>query len=449
MSREAGGPTSVNDGDRNSTIHSSSPEYLRPLSRWWLALSVRAGYFTAGLAAFYVVVEFRAHAGLLGVRGPDAYWALHWSRDYSSGFVRRGLLGEVLRTLGIDTTDYLAITVLAWLISLALALLLIEAAFRLSRGLSELEAYLLILALTMSPATVGLFAETTGDPLQLLLGAYLLLHWLLFVARPANSWWAGGVFGLFGLVVGLIHEASIFLLFPAAVISAFVLVRTTAARVAALACLLGSVIAVGSVILVTQQATGPVSGGYIHVGAARMAMPDYSFPSFTELLAVENAYNFGRGLVGYATFANRLIGSLLVPFFLACLVSAVSFSAENYTSTDRKRVWATFAIPIMLATPLYLIAHDWGRFAGLAVVESLILLGLWRAAKAPQLNIDRVGVLSLTLLFAGIMTSAPALESYRVNGLYGMDYRLVGSGVLFTVAIAFAYRRFWRTQLDL
>lgn len=51
-----------------------------------------------------------------------------------------------------------------------------------------------------------------------------------------------------------------------------------------------------------------------------MAMPDNSFPSFMELLAVENAYNFGRRLVGYAVFAKRLIGSLLIPFFLACLV---------------------------------------------------------------------------------------------------------------------------------
>ncbi|MBI2740186.1 MAG: hypothetical protein HYX38_27025 [Rhodospirillales bacterium] len=449
MSREAAGPMSLDDEDRNSTIRSPSPGDLRPLSRWWLAISSRAGYFTVGLAAFYVVVEFRAHAGLLGVRGPDAYWALHWSRDYSGNFVRRGLLGEVLRTFGIDSTDYLVITFLAWSISLALALLLIEAAFRLSRGLGKLEAYLLLLVITMSPATVGLIAETTGDPLQLLLGAYLLLHWLVYVARPAGPWWTGGLFGLFGLIAGLIHEASIFLLFPAAAITACILVRTTASRVAAVTYLLGSAIAVGSVILVTQQATGPIPGGYIHVGAARMAMPDNSFPTFTELLAVENAYNFGRGLVGYAVFAKRLIGSLLIPFFLACLVGAVSFGAENYNPTDRRRVWATFAIPILLSAPLYLIAHDWGRFAGLAFMESLILLGLWRAAKAPKPNIDRVGVLSITLLFAGIMTSAPALESYRINGLYGFDYRLVGSGILFVVAIAVAYRRFWRTQLGL
>lgn len=449
MSREADGPTSLNGGDRDPTIHTSSPGDLRPLSRRWLAVSGRAGYFSVGLAALFVVVEFRAHAGLLGVRGPDAYWALHWSRDYSSGFVRRGLLGEVLRTLGIDSTDYLFITFLAWFISLALALLLIEAAFRLSRGLDKLEAYLLLLVLTMSPATVGLIAETTGDPLQLLLGAYLGLHWLMYVARPAGPWWTGGLFGLFGLIAGLIHEASIFLLFPAALITAFVLVRTTAARIAAGAYLLGSAIAVGGVILVTQQATGPIPGGYIHVGAARMAMPHNSFPSFTELLAVENAYNFGRGLVGYAVFAKRLIGSLLVPFFLACLVGAVSFGAENYNPTDRKRVWATFAIPILLSAPLYLIAHDWGRFAGLALMESLILLGLWRVAKEPKPDIDRVGLLSITLLFAGIMTSAPALESYRINGLYGFDYRLVGSGILFVVAVAIAYRRFWRTQLGL
>ena len=259
MSGEAERPTSSDDGDRNSTIRSSSPEDPRPLSRWWLAISRRAGYFAVGLAAFCVVVEFRAHSGLLGVRGPDAYWALHWNRDYSSGFIRRGFLGEVLRALGVDTTDYLIITFLAWSISLALALLLIEAVFRLSRSLSKLEAYLLLLALTMSPATVGLIAEATGDPLQLLLGAYLLLHWRMYVAPPASSWWTGGLFGLFGVIAGLIHEASIFLLFPAAMVTAFILVRTTAARVAA-----GNILA-GQCDCRRQRHPGDATGGGSHL----------------------------------------------------------------------------------------------------------------------------------------------------------------------------------------
>lgn len=448
MGRENDGPAVLDGGDGNTKAPSSSRKDVGALSPWWLAVSDRAGYFTVGLAAFCVVVGFRAHAGLLGVRGPDAYWALHWSRDYSNGFVRRGFLGEVLRLAGIDATDYLVVTYLAWSISLVLALLVIEAAFRLSRGLRTLEAYLLLLVLTMSPATHGLIAETTGDPLQLLLGVYLLLHWLMFVARPVGSLWAGAVFGLFGLIAGLIHEASIFLLFPAALIAGFILVRTTASRVAAAAYLLGSAIAVGSVVLVTQQATGPISGGYIHVGATRMAMPDNSFPTFTDLLAVENAYNFGRGLAGYAVFAKRLIGSLLVPCFLACLVCAVSFGAETYDRAERRRVWAAFVIPLLLAAPLYLIARDWGRFGGLAVTESLILLGFWRTARAPRRDADRVQVLSLTLLFAGVTTAAPWLETYRISGLY-VDYRLFGLAILFIMAIAVAYRRFWRTQLGL
>ena len=85
MSGEAERPTSSDDGDRNSTIRSSSPQDPRPLSRWWLAISRRAGFFAVGLAAFCVVVEFRAHSGLLGVRGPDAYWALH----LESGLLQR------------------------------------------------------------------------------------------------------------------------------------------------------------------------------------------------------------------------------------------------------------------------------------------------------------------------------------------------------------------------
>ena len=114
MSGEAERPTSSDDGrsqlDNSLLVAGRSSPAVALVA----AISRRAGYFAVGLAAFCVVVEFRAHSGLLGVRGPDAYWALHWNRDYSSGFIRRGLLGEVLRALGVDTTDYLIITFLAW-----------------------------------------------------------------------------------------------------------------------------------------------------------------------------------------------------------------------------------------------------------------------------------------------------------------------------------------------
>ena len=243
--------------------------------------------------------------------------------------------------------------------------------------------------------------------MQLLLGAYLLLHWRMYVAPPASSWWTGGLFGLFGVIAGLIHEASIFLLFPAAVVTAFILVRTTAARVAA-----GDIFA-GQCDCRRQRhpgdATGgglTISSGYMHAGAASMAMPDNQFPTFTELLAIENAYNFGRGLNGYGVFAKRLIGCLSIPFFLASLVSAISFSAADYNTTDRKRVWATFAIPVLLSSPLYLIAHDWGRLAGYAFLASVILLGFWRAERPPRPNGDRIKILSFSLLLAGIVTCA-------------------------------------------
>jgi hypothetical protein len=438
----------LNGGNGNATVRSSALGGHRLLSRWWLAISHRAGFFTVGLVAFCVVAGFRAHSGLLGVRGPDAYWALHWTRDYSNGFVRRGLLGEMLRLLGIDATDYLVITVLAWSASLALALLLIEAAFRLSRGLNRIEATLFLLVLAISPATDSLIAETTGDPLQLLLAAYMVVHWLVFVARPLGAGWAAALFGLFGLIAGLIHEGTLFLVFPAAVITALVLVRTTAARAAAGAYLLGSAIAVGSVLLMSQQAASSVAGGYIHVGAASMVMPDNSFQSFSELLAIENATNFGQGIAGYLLIVKRLVGSLLVPFYLACLVSAVSFGAADYGSGDRQRVWVAFAIPVLLSAPLYLIAHDWGRFGGYAIMQSLLLLGFWRTEKAPRPNSDRVGILGITLALALAMLPMQSLDDYRVNGLY-VDYRFISLGVLVVVAIALLYRRFWRAQLGL
>ena len=64
-----------------------------------------APFMLVGAAFFAVVWIVRGERHLSGLYGPHEYWASHWATDYSDGFVNRGLLGEIIRRLGIDNAN--------------------------------------------------------------------------------------------------------------------------------------------------------------------------------------------------------------------------------------------------------------------------------------------------------------------------------------------------------
>jgi len=79
------------------------------------SLSRQHSFWLAGGLAFYLVFLVRGERHLFQWFGPHEYWATHWARDYSGGFARRGLLGEIISFVGADNTSYALITLITFL----------------------------------------------------------------------------------------------------------------------------------------------------------------------------------------------------------------------------------------------------------------------------------------------------------------------------------------------
>src|SRR5689334_13335925 len=90
-----------------------------------------------GSVSLFIVIIIRRRGNLGIAGGPDLYWALHWARDYSNGFERRALLGEIQRLFYIDPSDYRIITTFSWASSLALYVTVVAAILKL---LGEIQA---------------------------------------------------------------------------------------------------------------------------------------------------------------------------------------------------------------------------------------------------------------------------------------------------------------------
>jgi hypothetical protein len=405
------------------------------VSRW--------SFYVLGLSGFLIEAFYRAHNGLFGLRGPDQYWAFEWAQDYSAGFVRRGLLGELFRRGGLENSNYLYITICAWLVSLCLILVLIKGLRQLSGNLSIKDGSLMMICAIMAPATGGLIAETTGDPLQLLLLIFFVLLIALNYTKTAHLCTGLG-FLVFGVFASLVHEASIFFIFPALLIFAFVYSRSSSARAALYGYFLGSVAGVALVVLATQQA--PLSDAPItlHLGSLSLAMPSSEFSSFSALLNIEIEYNFGRGASGILFMLKRLLGTLAIPLLLTCLVTSMSFGGENGIQ-ERRTVLLAFGGLIVMSLPVYIIAHDWGRFGGYSFMVWLSLVSNVKTHEQKP-DIDRTLILAACLFLAGLTTGNRGLDSYRIDGLID-DYRMLPITIFATVLVAVMFRQFWRTNL--
>lgn len=370
------------------------------------------------IAACVFLIEFllTAHMQVFNLRGPDSYSALHWTRDYSHGFARRALLGQTLHWLHLDNTNYLLILVISWAISLLLFLLIVQSVHRLTQGLCQHERTAFAIALLLCPLTAGIVIGCTGDPLELILVFYLLL--LRYVIEPARQpILTAATFVLFGIAASLIHEASLFFIAPALAVAAFILFRTATARAALVGYILGAVPVIAAIVLTNNQVVSHDYVAQLHYGSRIFQEPgSQGFESFSTLFHEENVDRFGRGLRGYLAMGLNTIGTTLLPAFFALQIITFLFPRESTSSDTRKRVLLAFLLPIPLAAPLFVIAHDWGRFLAYAFILTLAALAAWRPTRSIPPSERRLPILGLDLLLAGLTTTS-LIHGYGVRGL--------------------------------
>ncbi len=416
----------------DSTVPRTSQAYSESLSSRSVSLFLAAAVlvieivFAAGKETFGTVT--------FGLHGPGGYWAFQWPRDYSHGFVRRGLLGEMVRLVGLDNSNYLTVTLLSWAVTLLLYIFFVQLLRRLLTGVREQDGIVFLIVLLLSPVTTGMFLEITGDPLQVVLLAYILLH-LAFANGKLPSPVVFLCYLLFGVTSILIHEASLFFFAPA--LAVVCLVLAPKARLAPLAgYLCGALPAVCFVVLATQHSAENSLLPHLHWHGIAAFPGAGQYPNFSTLIAADNEANFGHGVRGLAKTGYRFVSCLILPVFLAAFLIRYRFGASK---TSARTAYLALLIPALCCLPLFLIAHDWGRFFSFEFVLAIVHLGTWRPAADTSSVPLSAPVIALATLIAGI-TTTPASLTYRVLGL--SDSRpIYFTAVIATVVFFFIVQR--------
>jgi hypothetical protein len=367
-------------------------------------------------AAIFVIEFLQSSASLAGFPGPWRYYAYQWTVSYANGFTRRGLLGTLLRLLHLDNGNYLLISICGWLITLALFCVVAKVLLRLLAPLSPLTRNVLLIAILLSPVTTGLLVQATGDPIQLVILAYVALT--LFLLKPAsNPILITLAFIVFGVLTILIHEASLFFVGPALLLAAFVIRRSTVDRAALLGYILGAAPTLLLTIHLTENHTAAAVAP-MHIGSTQLvANSKITLDTFSSLLAEENAAHFHNGIKGYVLTARNAIGTLLLPLFFAFVLSHLLPQSLRETAASRRRTLLAFLLPLVLSAPLWLIAHDWGRFSSYLFILSLAVLSLNSSAPdyAQESREQSLFLLGTLLVLSGITTTR-IITSYILKG---------------------------------
>ncbi|HWB31703.1 MAG TPA: hypothetical protein VG714_00870 [Acidobacteriaceae bacterium] len=387
------------------------------------------------VAGIFVLELLLSSRSLAGFPGPHRYFAWQWTLSYANGFCRRGLLGALLRLVHLDNGNYLLIAAIGWAVSISLFLFLVRALFGLLASVPDPDRSVLFVAALLTPASTGMIVQATGDPLQVVLFLHIALA-LLLLHEGSSTLLAAGAYLVFGAAAVLIHEAAIFFGFASLVI--LTLRRRLPVDWAALiGFLAGALPALFLTTRLTQHQMPAIAVLRIH-SVPIPALASFRVDNFSTLLAQENTQHFHSGLRGYAILFRNAAGALALPLLLGAVLSHLLSYVYGDSFSSRSRTFFVFGLPYLLCVPLYVIAHDWGRFSAYIFILAVFTLSreTLRTASAKQAARPSLSgfVLGSLLVLSGITTTT-ALTDYLVKGL-GADNATCVAALLLCTGIA-------------
>ena len=351
-----------------------------PDTRAYSAKAIRFWAFLAIISGSVVAAAVTIRAGV----GRVDQWVLgDWLIDYSAGFTRRGLVGELVRQAELATgADRIIVTtVLQLSVLLALTVFLLMLVYRQQRGLATL-------LLVASPAFVLFLLNPLGTMRKEIL-LWLLVAAVLVWSRSENPlagkaipWVVAIVFP----VLVLVHEALLFFAgFVAVMMWLLVSEGTVAKRTAWVAGAVSGVLTAiaGGVSLLwpTRPGVGAeicatlTGAGYSNAlcsGAIRFLDQDAAF----SMSRVADAISDGNYLGVYLPVV--LLSSL--PFFF------VRWS---------KPMAAALTLSFAMTVPLFVVAIDWGRWIVMSVW--LVTMLVLRFDGSPHITVNQVNTATTTL----------------------------------------------------
>ena len=397
--------------------------------------------FYAPLIASLCVYTFNLshHCSLRAAQCIGGYWLDHWLIGYDLGFSRRGLLGWAHKLLVGESLNIQALHLFSYFL-IALVFFFVYKSLREMVGVTTSKK---LIALMFALPILSVFFETLSDPIHLCIGVYGVS--CIFIAKSRIKWINAIVAISTVILTSLVHEASLFLIAPS-----FVMLATSGRhgipRVK-LAFIATFVIYFASLVIyfLLMPKDSFEGGEALKSGAVRayniFTGNVYTYSgsqsaTFMDLLRGEYNLYFGS-LKSFVRFILKPIGTGLVPISFLLLVSCLTKARQ--TAAILWRIWIFIGLS---SFPLYVIAHDWGRFA----IYNLIVLFI----STLSLNISSifstpgrdarshpdgksndylvVAILALVIAFAAY----PIHRGYRIDGL-----PLPGTLAVVTASIAF------------
>ena len=297
----------------------------------------------------------------------DPYWIGFYVTSYGDHYRRRALIGTLCRLVAPHGISVLAINIVAIVVLCSLIFLLIKAWQHLELD-NTFRGRLFTFAFFAAPF-IGLLWEVLGDTLQI---AFLLFSAVLLLARDRieNRAILVALGAVLICLAFFIHEASIFFLAP---VLPFFLQRKPQPRDFIIPTVL-----LGALVL--------LSAAWSHVQPnltySAILFPQHGHfadpietPDFKTLILLEKQEDFSskRATIHFGIKILRIAALAFVG--LIALVTA--FSRSGF-----ERFIATLACTGLYCLPLFVIAHDWGRFLCYAFMLAIL------AAAIPFSKID-------------------------------------------------------------
>jgi hypothetical protein len=370
----------------------------------------------------------------------DPYFLEAWLLNDRHGFRARELLGVITHALFPGGPDVVVLSIVA----VAVCIIVVAALVRILYVQSTTVWGRLAIAVLVASPLCALFFQVAGDPLTFVFAAFLVAAFLIREDSPASARIV--VTAAFCLLAVALHEAAIFLFFPALVLVAFPGKRgpNWVAFIKYLA------IAAPALILVVLSHTASLPDPSYRAfnpltGAVIPHLPD-PFPSYTVLLQQELTHHFGTPL-GLLKFLVKFPLVWCMPFLGLALVSGVILRQQPY----RMMLLLNWLFLSLCSVPLYVIARDWGRFSGYTFWLTMLVTWSRRHAApsaetvAPAMTLRKIlpettppeGI--LLGILASLMLGASAV--YPDNLIWGMP---IGSlPIVAAVVVAWACWRAW------
>lgn len=339
---------------------------------------------------------------------PDGYFYSYFSVDYSRGFVRRGLAGEILNLFSRD--DYFgALRVMRWIptvaFGLGLAALIWSVLARGGRSERKLQLALLIPVLPFGFA-FGLFSARTD-----LLGAAALAAFaisLTSVTTGRGTVILSAVYGAALAVLTLMHEATPFLFGLGAIAALTVLARGLSTSAFGWCSVLASLPGLATALAVAVFGERGISGALCQsVPHGPMNHPLAGKPTVSQILhgfryevdyhdwmcrailplfdqSFGDALRFVRSIGPLALSGSTLygIGLLAVSMCLIAQASGVPLRRFRDVLLTRK---AAVVLGLVLFLPVFLTGVDWIRWWA-TITYNLGIVFILFATRQPELS---------------------------------------------------------------